>query len=50
MSLYNCNIPSFKGFVRKSFFTKDENDQTEFYNVYVFAIQSCAGVILTFSR
>ena len=24
MSLYNANIPSFKGFVRKSFFTKNK--------------------------
>jgi hypothetical protein len=48
MSLYNSNIPSFKGFVRKSFFTKDEKDYNDFYNVYVFGIQSMSGVILTF--
>ena len=48
MSLYNCNIPSFKGFIRKSYFTKNETDSEEFYNVYVFGIQSLAGVILTF--
>lgn len=33
--------------VRKSYFTKNESD-TEFYNVYVFGIQSCSGRILTF--
>lgn len=48
MSLYNSNIPSFKGFVRKSFFTKNNEDHSEFYPVYVFGIQSLAGVILTF--
>jgi hypothetical protein len=46
--ILNSNIPSFKGFVRKSYFTKDENDCNEFYNVYVFGLQSVAGKILTF--
>jgi hypothetical protein len=44
----NSNIPSFKAFVRKSYFTKNEVDADEFYNVYVFALQSCAGKIVTF--
>ena len=44
----NSNIPSFKAFVRKSYFTKNEFDADEFYNVYVFALQSCAGKIVTF--
>jgi hypothetical protein len=44
----NSNIPSFKAFVRKSYFTKNEVDPDEFYNVYVFALQSCAGKIVTF--
>jgi hypothetical protein len=44
----NANIPSFKALVRKSYFTKNAKDEKEFYNVYVFAIQSCAGKILTF--
>jgi len=44
----NSNIPSFKAFVRKSYFTKNEVDANEFYNVYVFALQSCAGKIVTF--
>jgi hypothetical protein len=49
MSKLNCNIPSFKGYVRKSFFTKnEENDYDEFYQVYVFALQSLSGKILTF--
>jgi hypothetical protein len=48
MCKLNCNIPSFKGFVKKSFFTKNELDSEEFYQVYVFAIQSLSGKILTF--
>jgi hypothetical protein len=44
----NSNIPSFKAFVRKSYITKNEFDADEFYNVYVFALQSCAGKIVTF--
>jgi hypothetical protein len=48
MSKLNHNIPSFKAFVRKSHFTKSEKDREEFLKVYVFAIQSCAGTILTF--
>ena len=44
----NDNIPSFKAFVRKSYFTKNKEDASEFYNVYVFGIQSVSGVILTF--
>ena len=44
----NSNIPSFKALVRKSYFTKNSKDSDEFYNVYVFGLQSCAGTILTF--
>jgi hypothetical protein len=44
----NSDIPSFKALVRKSYFTKNSKDSDEFYNVYVFGLQSCAGVILTF--
>jgi hypothetical protein len=44
----NSNIPSFKALVRKSYFTKNKEDNNEFYNVYVFGIQSCSGKILTF--
>jgi hypothetical protein len=47
MNKLNSDIPSFKAFVKKSFFTKQESD-VEFYNVYVFGIQSLAGKILTF--
>ena len=46
--ILNSNIPSFKAMVKKSYFTKNEKDSNEFYNVYVFGIQSCAGKILTF--
>lgn len=44
----NANITSFKGVVRKSYFTKDESHREEYYNVYAFGIQSCSGNILTF--
>jgi hypothetical protein len=44
----NSNIPSFKALVKKSYFTKDPNDINEYYNVYVFGIQSVGGKILTF--
>lgn len=46
--MLNANIPSFKALVRKSYFTKQDQDREEFYNVYVFGLQSCAGTILTF--
>jgi hypothetical protein len=46
--MLNLNIPSFKALVRKSYFTKNNKDFSEFYDVYVFGIQSVAGVILTF--
>ena len=48
MNKLNSNIPSFKAFVKKSFFTKEELDSDEFYSVYVFGIQSFSGKILTF--
>lgn len=44
----NSNIPSFKALVKKSFFTKNDDDKNEYYDVYVFGIQSCAGKVLTF--
>jgi len=44
----NSNIPSFKALVKKSYFTKNIEDKDEYYNVYVFGIQSCSGKILTF--
>jgi len=46
--ILNSNIPSFKALVKKSYFTKDEKDDNEYYNVYVFGIQSLGGKILTF--
>ena len=46
--MLNADIPSFKALVRKSYFTKNPKESNEFYNVYVFGLQSCAGVILTF--
>jgi hypothetical protein len=44
----NSNIPSFKALVKKSYFTKNIANANEYYNVYVFGIQSCSGKILTF--
>ena len=44
----NSNIPSFKALVKKGYFTKKQTDEKEYYNVYVFGIQSCSGKILTF--
>jgi hypothetical protein len=44
----NSNIPSFKALVKKSYFTKNINDSDEYYNVYVFGLQSWGGKILTF--
>jgi hypothetical protein len=46
--MLNANIPSFKALVRKSYFTKNSEDFDEFYDVYVFAIQSVSGKILSF--
>ena len=46
--MLNADIPSFKALVRKSYFTKNVKDYDEFYNVYVFGLQSCSGKILTF--
>lgn len=48
MGLYNENIPSFKGFVRKSYLTKNKEEFEIFIPVYCFGIQSNAGTILTF--
>lgn len=44
--MLNSDIPYFKALVPMSFFTKSNSDG--YYNVYVFAIQSVAGKILTF--
>ena len=46
--MLNSNIPSFKALIRKSYLTKNTKDSNEFINVYCFAIQSVAGVIVTF--
>lgn len=47
MGLLNNNIPFFKALVKRSYFTRNQEDK-EFDNVYVFGIQSIAGKILTF--
>ena len=44
----NANVSSFKAVVKKSYFTKNQLDSDEYYNVYVFGIQSIAGKMLTF--
>jgi hypothetical protein len=46
--ILNSNISSFKALVKKSYFTKNSEDDREFYDVYVFGIQSYSGKILTF--
>jgi hypothetical protein len=46
--MLNENIQSFKALVKKSYFTKNKNDENDFFNVYVFGIQSYTGKILTF--
>jgi hypothetical protein len=48
MNKLNLNIPSFKALVKKSHFTKNNEDKDVFLNVYCFGIQSISGVILTF--
>ena len=48
MSKLNNNIPHFKAKIKKSFFTKEEEHENEYYDVICFAIQSIAGKILTF--
>ena len=44
----NANVSSFKAVVKKSYFTKNEADNNEYYNIYVFGVQSIAGKMLTF--
>jgi len=44
----NANVSSFKAVVKKSYFTKNQLNSDEYYNVYVFGIQSIAGKMLTF--
>lgn len=44
----NANVSSFKAVVKKSYFTKNQLDSDEYYNVYVFGVQSIAGKMLTF--
>lgn len=46
--MLNANIPYFKCKVRRSHFTKNEVDATNFDEAYAFALQSVAGRILTF--
>jgi hypothetical protein len=48
MSKLNSNINLFKCYVRVSHFTKNEADHDNYHRAYAFAIQSCAGKILTF--
>jgi hypothetical protein len=45
--MLNSNIPFFKALVKRSYFTRREED-IEYDNVYVFGIQSISGKILTF--
>lgn len=47
MAILNGDIPCFKAFVKKSYFTKNINTKG-YYEVYVFGLQSVSGKILTF--
>ena len=44
----NHNIPSFKALMRRSWITKNDQDNDTYDDVYVFGIQSVGGKILTF--
>jgi hypothetical protein len=44
----NYNIPNFKALVRRSWFTKNDDDKNKFDDVYVFGVQSVSSKILTF--
>ena len=44
----NHNIPEFKAFVRRSWFTKNEDDLNLFDSVFVFGLQSVQNKIITF--
>jgi hypothetical protein len=44
----NFNIPHFRALVRESWFTKNEQDKHNWYEVICFAVQSISGKILTF--
>jgi len=48
MAELNTDIPAFKCLVRRSHFTKNEEDCNTYDNTYAFAIQSVNGKILTF--
>jgi hypothetical protein len=48
MNILNHNIPHFKAKIKKSYFTKNEEDSEEYYGAICFGIQSIAGKILTF--
>jgi hypothetical protein len=48
MNVLNISIPEFKALARRSWFTKNVEDNDVFDRVYVFGIQSVASRILTF--
>jgi hypothetical protein len=48
MAKLNENIELFKCYVKASHFTKREEDSNTYHKAYAFAVQSCAGKILTF--
>jgi|ADGO01.1.fsa_nt_gi hypothetical protein len=48
MYMLNADIPSFTGYIRRSFYTHKEADRDTFDPVEVFGIQSIPGKILTF--
>jgi hypothetical protein len=44
----NSNIPHFKAYMKKSYWTKKEDDKSEWWEIVVFGLQSIAGKMLTF--
>ena len=47
-NVLNANIPNLKLKVRRSWLTKNKEDELEFDSCYAFAVQSISGKILTF--
>ena len=47
MSILNSNIPHFKAYMKKSYWTKNPNDK-EWWEIVAIGVQSIAGKILTF--
>ena len=44
----NSNIPHFKAYMKKSYWTKNKEEDDEWWEIVVFGLQSIAGKMLTF--